>query len=248
MKISLCIPMYNEAKIAADTARTLWDAMAENRRLHGWDFEILFADDGSLDDCADRVRAVAAEGKGEIRVVGYEKNRGKGAAVREAVLASDGDIVIYTDCDLAYGTDVIAEAILRYNPDVDAVTGSRRLSGGGYEGYTPIRKIASAVYFGILKTVGGLRLSDFQCGFKSFRGDLARRIFAECETNGFAFDFEVLLLAEKLAVRIEEMPVTIINHRASTVHVVRDSIRMLRDLLRIKKRVRRVTFDNGCIQ
>ena len=77
---------------------------------------------------------------------------------------------------------------------------------------------------------------------------MARRIFAECETNGFAFDFEVLLLAEKLAVRIEEMPVTIINHRASTVHVVRDSIRMLRDLLRIKKRVRRVTFDNGCIQ
>lgn len=244
MKISLCIPMYNEAKISADTARTLWEAMAENRRLHGWDFEILFADDGSLDDCADRVRAVAADGKGEIRVVGYERNRGKGSAVREAVLASTGDIVIYTDCDLAYGTDVIARAILRYTPDVDGVIGSRRLNGGGYEGYTPLRKIASVVYFGVLKTVGGFHLSDSQCGFKSFRGDLARRIFAKCETDGFAFDFEVLLLAEKLGMHIEEMPVTIINHRASTVHVVRDSVRMMRDLLRIKKRVRRVTFDS----
>ena len=244
MKISLCIPMYNEANISADTARTLWEAMAENRRLHGWDFEILFADDGSLDDCADRVRAVAADGKGEIRVVGYERNRGKGSAVREAVLASTGDIVIYTDCDLAYGTDVIARAILRYTPDVDGVIGSRRLNGGGYEGYTPLRKIASVVYFGVLKTVGGFHLSDSQCGFKSFRGDLVRRIFAKCETDGFAFDFEVLLLAEKLGMRIEEMPVTIINHRASTVHVLRDSVRMMRDLLRIKKRVRRVTFDS----
>ena len=243
MKISLCIPMYNEAKIAADTARTLWEAMAENRRCHGWDFEILFADDGSLDDCADRVRAVAADGKGEIRTVGYERNRGKGSAVREAVLASTGDIVLYTDCDLAYGTDVIAQAILRYTPDVDGVIGSRRLNGGGYEGYTPLRKIASVVYFGVLKTVGGFHLSDSQCGFKSFRGDLARKIFAKCETDGFAFDFEVLLLAEKLGVHIAEMPVTIINHRASTVHVLRDSIRMMRDLLRIKKRVRRVTFD-----
>lgn len=242
MKVSVCIPMYNEAKIAADTARTLWDAMAENRRNHGWDFEILFADDGSRDDCAERVRAVAKQGRNEIRVVGYEINRGKGGAVREAVLASTGDIVIYTDCDLAYGTDVIAEAVLRYRDGVDAVIGSRRLSGDGYEGYTPLRKMASAVYFGILRTVGGFRLSDSQCGFKSFRGDIARKIFGKCQTNGFAFDFEVLLLAEKCRAHIEEMPVTIINHRASTVHVVRDSFRMLRDLLRIKKRVRRVTF------
>ena len=106
-----------------------------------------------------------------------------------------------------------------------------------------MRKLASAVYFGVLKTIGGFHLSDSQCGFKSFRGHVALQIFGECQTNGFAFDFEVLLLAEKLGASIAEMPVTIINHRASTVHVVRDSIRMVRDLLRIKKRVRRVTFE-----
>jgi len=244
MKISVCIPMYNEAQIAADTARTVWKAMDGLRRLHGWDFEVIFADDGSRDDCAARVECAAREdGLDGVRVVGYGENRGKGAAVREAVLASDGDIVFYTDCDLAYGTDVIGEAAALYAEEIDAVIGSRRLTEDGYEGYTPLRRLASKVYIRILCTVGGFRLSDSQCGFKSFRGDAARKIFARCETNGFAFDFEVLMLASRLGLNIREMPVRIINHRESKVHVLRDSFRMLRDLTKIKIRVRRVNFD-----
>jgi len=246
MKISVCIPMYNEEKIAADTARTLWQAMDQLRRENGWAFEILFSDDGSRDACARRVRETAdAENLDGIRVVGYETNRGKGAAVREAVLASVGDIVLYTDCDLAYGTDVIGEAVARFAPQTDAVIGSRRLSGDGYEGYTAWRKLASKIYIGVLCTLGGFRLSDSQCGFKAFRGDLARKIFAKCQTNGFAFDFEVLMLAAKCGAHIEEMPVRIINHRESTVHVLRDSVRMLRDLVRIKAHVRKVKFEEN---
>ncbi len=242
MKISVCIPMYNEVKIAAATARTLWGAMDALRREHGWDFEIIFADDGSSDGCGDAVRGAAAELDG-VRVVGYADNRGKGAAVREAVLASTGDVVVYTDCDLAYGTDVIGEAVLRYGEDVDAVIGSRRLNGEGYAGYTFVRRVVSKAYYAVLRVLLGFRLSDSQCGFKSFRGELARQIFARCETKGFAFDFEILSLAEKKKARIEEMAVTIVNHRESKVHVLRDSVRMLRDLVRIRRRVRRVTFD-----
>ena len=244
MKISVCIPMYNEALIAADTARTVWTAMEELRREKGVDFEILFADDGSKDDCARLVEEAAeADHLDGVRVVGYGENRGKGAAVRHAILHSTGDIVIYTDCDLAYGTDVIGEVISLYTDDTDAIIGSRRLSGDGYEGYTFIRKLASKVYIRILCSIGGFRLSDSQCGFKSFRGDAARKIFEKCETNGFAFDFEVLMLAAKLGLNIREMPVRIINHRESKVHVLRDSFRMLRDMTKIKIRVRRVNFD-----
>ena len=87
MKLSVCIPMYNESLIAADTAAALWQAMDALRRAHGWDFEIIFADDGSRDDCAGRVRAGAAGRKLDgARVGGYEYNRGKGAAARAAVL------------------------------------------------------------------------------------------------------------------------------------------------------------------
>lgn len=244
MKISVCIPMYNESLIAADTARTLWRAMDTLRREKEVAFEIIFADDGSRDDCAACVSRVAESEKLDgVRVVGYKENRGKGAAVREAVRASVGDIVLYTDCDLAYGTDVIGRMIEMYDDDTDAVIGSRRLTGDGYEEYTLLRRIASKAYIRVLAIVGGFRLSDSQCGCKSFRGDAARRIFAKCETDGFAFDFEVLMLASKLGLNIREMPVRIINHRESTVHVFRDSIRMLRDLSRIKARIRRVQFD-----
>lgn len=241
--ISVLIPMYNESAIAADTARTLWRAMDALRKEHGWSFEILFSDDGSRDGCAALVEETAkSENLTGVRVIRYEDNRGKGSAVREAVLASRGEIVLYTDCDLAYGTDVIGEAVRRYKPGVDAVIGSRNLTGDGYEGYTPLRKLASKAYIKVLCLAAGFRLSDSQCGCKSFRGDLARKIFQKCETNGFAFDFEVLLLAGKLGASIEEMPVRIINHRASTVHVLRDSVKMLRDLAKIKKHVKKTEF------
>lgn len=241
--LSVCIPMYNEAAICADTARTLWRAMESLREKYGWSYEVIFSDDGSRDGCGDIVRKTAEdEHLTGVRVVGYAENRGKGAAVREAVLASRGEIVLYTDCDLAYGTDVIAEAVTRYTDGVDAVIGSRNLQGDGYDGYTFMRKLASKAYIKVLSLAAGFKLSDSQCGCKSFRGDMARKIFAKCETNGFAFDFEVLLLAGKLGAKIAEMPVKIINHRESTVHVVRDSVKMLRDLARIKGRVKKVEF------
>ena len=241
--VSVLIPMYNESAIAADTARTLWRAMDSLRQKNGWSFEIVFSDDGSTDDCAACIRnTAAAENLDGVRVIRYEDNRGKGSAVREAVLSSRGEIILYTDCDLAYGTDVIGEAVRRYKPGVDAVIGSRNLTADGYEGYTPLRKLASKTYIKVLCLMAGFKLSDSQCGCKSFRGDLARKIFAKCETNGFAFDLEVLLLAGKLRANVTEMPVRIINHRASTVHVFRDSVKMLKDLSKIKKRIKKVRF------
>ena len=123
MKISVCIPMYNEASIAAEFARTLHAACASFAGAWGDEYELIFCDDGSSDDCAEIVRREAqalgaASTNGDvppvvIRVVGYPDNRGKGSAVRTAFKASAGDLVMYTDCDLAYGTDVIGAAVER---------------------------------------------------------------------------------------------------------------------------------------
>lgn len=240
MKISVCIPMYNEEAIAADCARTLHDAMAAHTVMTGDSFEIIFCDDGSRDKCADRVREVAGE-LDDIRVVGYPDNRGKGSAVREAIAASEGDIVIYTDCDLAYGTDVIGEAVEKMKESgVDLLIGSRNLSGDGYEGYTFLRKVMSKTYIRVLNLFAGFRLSDSQCGFKAFRGDCARRIFPLVGTNGFAFDIEALMIAIRMKLKIGEMGVKIINHRESKVNVLKDSVRMLNDLRQIKKRVKKL--------
>lgn len=235
--------MYNESDAVLSCASALYDKLDDLRRRLTWDFEIIFCDDGSTDDCRAKAEAFAAD-HGGVRVVGYEKNRGKGSAVREAVLSSRGDTVMFTDCDLAYGTDVIGDALERLIVDgeftSDLLIGSRNLTKDGYEGYGALRKFASKTYIKILSAIGGLKLSDSQCGFKAFRGDAARKIFSLCETDGFAFDFEVILLASRIGMKISEMPVRIVNHSESTVHVVRDSLSMLKDLRKIKKRVSRL--------
>ena len=229
---SLIIPMYNEEKILPDTIETLHAYMESAFD----DYEIVFADDGST----DRSRKIVEEcGHERIRVVGYEKNRGKGCAVRCGMLAAKGDIRLFTDCDLAYGTEIIRTLYDKFTAaGCDVMIGSRNLSGDGYEGYTALRRIVSKTYIRVLCTIGGFKLSDSQCGFKAFSAKAAEDVFCRCETDGFAFDFEAILFATKLGYKIAELPVKIINHRESKVNVLSDSIRMLRDLMQIKKHVK----------
>ena len=232
MKFTLCIPMYNESRIIAHTAKTLSEYMSGRFD----DYEIIFSDDGSTDGSADIVSAL---GLPCVRVIGYPDNRGKGSAVREAMLASEGDMVMFTDSDLAYGTDVIGQVADAFDahPECGVVVGSRNVAKDGYDGYTFVRKIASKAYIALLKTVGGLKISDSQCGCKAFRGDVAKRVFSHCEVNRFAFDFEAILIAEKCGYKICEIPVRVINHGDSKVNVARDSLKMLRDIMKMKKRI-----------
>lgn len=236
MKLSLCIPMYNEASIIEKTAKELSAYMEQT--FSGSDYEIIFSDDGSLDGSADLVNALALP---NVRTVGYPDNRGKGCAVRTAVLASEGDIVMFTDADLAYGTSVIkpmTDALIA-TPDASMAIGSRNLSLDGYEGYTFLRKIASKAYIKVLCIAGGFDLSDSQCGCKAYRGDIARKIFARCKTDGFAFDFETILRVQKAGGKIIEVPVKVVNHRESKVNVMRDMFKMLGDLRKIKSNIKK---------
>ena len=234
MRISLCVPMYNESSIIAKTAQELSKYMSENFRE---DYEIIFADDGSKDGSADIVNSLNLP---NVKVVGYEKNQGKGCAVRHGVLASCGDIVIFTDADLAYGVDVIADAVkIVEKGEYPVLVASRAKHKEGYEGYTPIRKLASKTYIKVLNLFGGIKISDAQCGFKAFSGKVGREIFSRCKTNNFAFDLEVILWAQKMKLKIYEMPAKIINHRESKVNILRDAFRMLKEISVIKRNIRR---------
>ena len=226
--------MYNEISIIKETALTLSEYMSANFD----DYEIIFSNDGSRDGCDKAVEELALPC---VRVIGYEKNMGKGYAVRQAMLAAEGDIVMFTDADLAYGTDVIKRVADTFtaNPDASVVIGSRNLEGDGYEGYTFIRKVVSKAYIKVLSVIGGFKLSDSQCGCKAFTGDAAKKIFPRCEVDRFAFDFECILWATKLGMKIVEMPVKIINHRESKVNVVKDALRMLKDIIKMKKRIKK---------
>ncbi len=234
MKLTVIIPMYNESKIITNTAKTLSEYMDKSFDS----YEIIFSDDGSKDNSADIVKSLNLP---FVHVIENGVNRGKGYAVKSGMLASEGDIRIFTDADLAYGTDVIKIAYDTMVGDKDAsvLIGSRNINRDGYAGYTFKRRIMSKLYIKILCLVGGFKLSDSQCGFKAFTADAADNIFSKCQVDSFAFDFEVILHANAQKRKIIEMPVKIINHRDSTVRPLGDAIHMLKDLRKIKKSIKR---------
>lgn len=239
MKLSVIIPMYNEAEIVADTVRQL----AKMADSHGeYDFEILFVDDGSADGCSDLAKA-AFNGDQRFAAVGYGENRGKGCAVRFGMLHATGDIRVFTDCDLAYGTENIVKIADKTRADgSDICIGSRNLSGDGYAGYTLLRRIMSKTYIKVISIAAGFRHSDSQSGIKCFSGRAAQDVFSRCEVDRFAFDLEALIIAERLGYKVSEMAVSVINHREarSKVNPVRDTLRMLRDIRKIKKRTKNI--------
>ena len=238
MKISVVIPMYNEEKIIGDTAKAVSQYMSET--FGEGNFEVLFSNDGSLDNSADAVASLELPG---VRVVGYEKNRGKGCAVRTAMLEAQGELVVFTDADLAYGTEVIGKLYNCYKsePDAKVIIGSRNKSADGYSEYTFLRKIMSKTYIKVVSIFGGYKnLSDFQCGCKAFTNEATKKIFSLCEIDGFAFDLEALMIATRLKYKIVEIPVKIINHRESKVNIIKDTLKMLSDLKKIKKRVKKL--------
>lgn len=237
--ISIVIPMYNEQRILNNTITQVDTYL---RSHFGENYEIIASDDGSTDGTFNMLENLCGKFP-RLRVVTYPDrvNRGKGAAVRNGILQADGDIIIFTDCDLSYGTDVITRIvkIFRSNSDIDLIIGSRNLSDNGYAGYTFARKLMSKLYIKLLSTFAGLRYTDSQSGIKGFRREAARRIFKMCEIDRFAFDMEVLMIADKLEFNVREFDVKIIEHSqtGSKVKIVKDTIRMLHDVNRIRKRL-----------
>lgn len=235
MKVSLVVPMYNESSIIEGAIKTFSEYLKSKYE----DWELIFVDDGSKDGCGDVVRK-ASEKEPRIRLEGYPDNRGKGCAVRTGMLAAKGDIVVFTDCDNAYGEDAVGRMIDMFSESkADIIIGSRNLSKDGYKDYTFIRKLASKTYIKVIGIVAGFKFSDAQSGIKGFRREAAQKVFRNCEVDRFAFDLEAIMIAQKAGFKIEEMPVTIINHRESKVRVLRDAFKMLSDVRKMKKRIKK---------
>ena len=233
MLLSVIIPMYNEENNVIGTAQALLDCL----RKADIDFEIILSDDGSTDATAEKAASIAANNP-EIRLIRYETNHGKGYSVRLGMLESLGEYAIFTDCDLAYGTDVILDVLSELRAsDADICIGSRAIHPSGYSDYPWMRRLFSETYIKILKRHAGFVYSDSQCGIKGFSRAAANAIFSKCVIDGFAFDLEALILADKLGFKIKEHPVRVLSHvsKASKVHMFRDAFKMLRDVKVIKR-------------
>lgn len=227
VRLSVVVPAYREEG-------RIGDAVARLRAAHivaEGELEIVVVDDGSPDRTPEAARAAGAD-----QVIVLPENRGKGAAVRAGMLAARGRAVVFTDADLAYAPEQIARLLAVVEDGADVVVGSRRhVDATTLVRARRLRELTGRV-FNLLTFVVLLgQYRDTQCGLKGFRSDAARLVFSHARIDGFAFDVEVLHLAERYRLGLREVPVEVVNDPASTVHVLRDALRMLRDVFRIRR-------------
>ena len=232
MRASLVIPAYNEARRIEACVRSA--AEWSRTRPGGFDWEIVVVDDGSTDDTASLARRFAAEEGLDLAVLGYERNRGKGAAIRVGVLASKGDPVLVSDTDLSTPLSEWSKLAEKL-PDHPVAIGSRALE----QELVRKRQAFYRVWLGragnaVIQLFAVPGIEDTQCGFKLFRGDAARALFSEARVDRFAWDVEILYLARRRGLAIAEVPVVWINSPESKVRFVRDAIQTLWDVLRIR--------------
>lgn len=198
--------------------------------------EIVLVDDGSSDETSGIVRSFVVEDP-RIRAVSYWPNGGKGYAIRRGVLeASPDHAILLTDADLSTPIEDL-DALYRALGEHDVVIGSRALALSRIGQQQAIhRRWMGKTFNRIMRALTGLPFADTQCGFKLFRPDAARRVFAEASIDRFAYDVEALLIADKLGYSIGEVPVRWDNSTDSRVRLVRDSFRMLLDVVRARLR------------
>jgi dolichyl-phosphate beta-glucosyltransferase len=239
-RLSVVVPAYREPRIASTVAR-LRDELAGVASSGG--LEIVVVDDGSGDDTAEAARAAGAD-----QVIALERNRGKGGAVRTGMLAARGRTIAFTDADLAYAPAQLVGLLERVEAGWDVVVGNRRhRDTATVVRAVPLREMGSRMVNVATHALLLGQYRDTQCGLKAFRSDVARLLFSAGRLDGFAFDIEVLHLVERHRLSLAEVPVAVENSERSTVRAARDGLRLLRDLVRIRRWAKQGVYDGGTV-
>ncbi len=235
MDLSIVIPAFNERhKIGPDVR-----AAAAFLRGEGLSGEIIVVDDGSTDGTGAEARNEPV-GAGVVRrVVRHERNHGKGCGVRTGLLESVGDYAMFADSGLCMPfRNALRGLALLSGGTCEIAHGSRRLPGSVVLRSTgPYRRALSGLFSRTIPPLVGTppHLTDTQCGFKLYRGDVARELYAQCRCDGFMFDIEVILRAVRAGYRIEEFPVEWQSDPDTRLRVIRAIPQSLSELLSIRR-------------
>ena len=237
LRLSVVVPAFHEEARIAATVDAIRLAVADVADRGG--AEIIVVDDGSRDATAAEARRAGAD-----VVVESPANRGKGASVRSGVERARGRTIVFIDADLSYAPDQIVRMLAAVEIGHDVAVGNRRMHASTRTGALgPIRMIASRAFNLMTRAllIGGY--ADTQSGLKAFRSDAARRLFSRARIDRFAFDVEILHLVERYHLSLVEIPVTITESDTSTVRLLPDALRVIRDVLRIRDWAGRGLYD-----
>jgi glycosyltransferase involved in cell wall biosynthesis len=242
--LSIVVPAYNEGARLGKSLRTIVDYLIE----YGPETELIVVDDGSTDGTADAARAELATAKSvRTAVISYQSNLGKGRAVRLGLLASRGEIALFTDADLSTPiteTPKLLDPIAR--GEYDLTFGSRALDRSLIGVHQPWRREQGGRLFNLaVRLATGLPFWDTQCGFKAFRMSACRPIIEGATIDRFGFDVELLYVANRAGLRLSEIPVRWDHAEGSKVNVATDWYKMLGEVGRIRQQARRGVYDRA---
>jgi dolichyl-phosphate beta-glucosyltransferase len=226
--LSVVIPAFNEAQRIGATLGALREELAS----HPFDWEICVVDDGSEDDTVEVVEAVR---RADPRVrLQSAPHRGKGAAARSGFLGARGDLRFLCDADLSMPASEIGKFLATVPAQCDIAIGSREGAGARRVGEPAYRHLLGRAFNACVRASLLPGRHDTQCGFKLFTARAVEAVFSAARLDGWAFDTEVLFIAERQGWRVQDVPIEWHYRDRSHVSAVRDGWRMLLDIARIR--------------
>ena len=240
--LSLIVPAYNEAERLPKSLPPVFNFLESQ----SYAFELIIVNNNSSDATRELALSYAAE-RPYLRVID-EVTRGKGAVVRTGMLAATGEYLFMADADFSMPVEEIAKFLPPRLSGYDVAIGSRELPGSVRYNEPQYRHFMGRVFNFYVKTLAIPGFEDTQCGFKCFRQEVARDILSLQSINGWAFDVELLFIALRHGYRVVEVPVHWYYGEDSRVSPVRDTVNMIREVLRIRFNGFTGRYDRGPIQ
>lgn len=198
--LSIIIPCYNEENRIKNNLPRIINYLEKNQP----DYEVIMVIDLGKDQTLDIIKKI--KGK-KTRFIINKKRMGKGHAVKQGILASKGDYVLFLDIDLSTPMEEFPK-LFQYMNDYDIAIGSRALNNSKVLKKRIDRKILGSLGNVLIQIFLFKGIKDTQCGFKIFKKEAAKKIFSLQKNTGFGFDFETLFLAKKFNYKIREVPIT----------------------------------------
>jgi dolichyl-phosphate beta-glucosyltransferase len=229
-RLSLILPAFNEAARLPGTIRRV-EAYFGNRLA---ETEVIVVDDGSTDGTGRGAEELSAT-RPWLRVLRQHANRGKGAAVRRGVQdARAEDLIAFLDADLTIPVELLHDLTTRVRQGGADIAIASRFVRGSRNRRPLIRRAMGRGFRFFVKLLVPTGLEDTQCGGKVYRSDAARYLFARQRLDGFCFDAEVLFIARREGLRVVEVPFELVQERRTSLHLLKEGLRMLSDLVQIR--------------
>ncbi len=230
MTYSIVIPAYNEGERLGATL----DKVLAYVHQQGWDAEVIVVNDGSRDNTADIVREFA-KNEPMLRLVENPGNRGKGYSVRNGILNSHGDIVVFSDADLSSPIEEMPKLLKPLAEGADIAIGSRWLKAELQTQRQSLhRQLFGRIFNLMLRTTLGLQFADTQCGFKALTRRAAQTILPLQRIERWGFDPEILFLARHFGFRVVEVPVRWGHVGGTRINPLMDGAKMFQEMLRVR--------------